>query len=262
MADQTKVAGAPVVKRDRSPGYPFISLKTAIKRLAEFEKYFTRYPAPMDKVGLAWNMKPSSSQAAQTMSALKYFGLLRYDDSGESRVVSLTDDGRNYLRAQQDEIKQEIVKRCALKPKAIAKYWGMWGADRPKDPIALDELVLRGGFIETAASTFLEVYDETMAYAKLGATDKPDDGDGNGSGDDGGNPPLHEHELPPPPPPAKGGIKMRQDTFTLDEGAVSLQWPERLSKASYADLKDWLEIMSRKIERAVTTDDENKDSAD
>lgn len=49
---------------------------------------------------------------------------------------------------------------------------------------------------------------------------------------------------------------MRQDTFTLDEGTVTFQWPEKLSQASYEDLKDWLQIMGRKIERSVPKEHE------
>lgn len=32
------------------------------------------------------------------------------------------------------------------------------------------------------------------------------------------------------------------DVFSLDEGSVVLQWPDRLSKVSAADLQDWLDL--------------------
>ena len=51
-----------------------------------------------------------------------------------------------------------------------------------------------------------------------------------------------------------GKIPMKQDTFTLDEGTVTIQWPSRLSKASFDDLNDWLEIMTRKMKRAVVSE--------
>ncbi len=47
---------------------------------------------------------------------------------------------------------------------------------------------------------------------------------------------------------------MKQDTYTLDEGDVVLQWPARLSQESYEDLKDWLDLIARKMKRAVPTD--------
>ena len=48
---------------------------------------------------------------------------------------------------------------------------------------------------------------------------------------------------------------MRQDTFTLDDADVTMRWPERLSKASYEDIQAWLEIMRRKMKRAISTPD-------
>jgi hypothetical protein len=55
----------------------------------------------------------------------------------------------------------------------------------------------------------------------------------------------------------------KEDVFSLDEGAVVLQLPERLSKTSAQDLHDWLALIGRKIQRAATqgppptaTDDE------
>lgn len=44
---------------------------------------------------------------------------------------------------------------------------------------------------------------------------------------------------------------MKEDIFSLDEGAVLLQWPERLSEASAQDLQDWLDLIGGKIKRAV-----------
>ena len=44
---------------------------------------------------------------------------------------------------------------------------------------------------------------------------------------------------------------MNQDSFTLDEGQVVLQWPAQISEENFEDLKDWLELMTRRIERAA-----------
>lgn len=43
----------------------------------------------------------------------------------------------------------------------------------------------------------------------------------------------------------------KEDVFSLDEGSVVLQWPERLSKISAQDLEDWLALIGRKIKRAA-----------
>jgi hypothetical protein len=44
---------------------------------------------------------------------------------------------------------------------------------------------------------------------------------------------------------------MREDTFTLDEGQVVIQLPDRLSASSFEDLKDWLDLVVRKAKRTV-----------
>lgn len=157
--------------KERSPSFPFIPLSAAIGRLEAFEGMFGRHPTPANKVGLAWEMKPASSQAAQTVAALKAFGLVEYEGTGPGRMTSITEDGRNYLRAQQSTVKQAIAQRVALNPKVIAHYWKDWGRKRPIDAVALDELVLNASFTQSAAETFLRVYDETIAFAGLTDSD-------------------------------------------------------------------------------------------
>jgi len=170
MAD----AQADKVARDRSPSFPFIPLKAALDRLVEFDAVFPRQEPPADRVYLAWKMKGDTSQAQQTLAAVKAFGLVDYKGGGPKRPVVLTEDGRTYLRAQQDSVKQDVAKRVALKPKWIAYFWKEWGANRVPDPIRLDALVLTHKFAGSAAPRFLKVYDETIAYAGLSDSDKSD----------------------------------------------------------------------------------------
>ena len=176
------------ISRDRSPGFPFIPLQTSIERLVALESMFSRHPVPANKAGLAWNMKPDSSQAGQTLAALKSFGLVDYQGASVNRVAVISDDGLTYLRAQQESVKREVLKRLAIKPKAIEKYWQSWGADRPPNPVCLDQLVLKGGFTQSAAETFLRVYDATVSYAGLSNSDT--------SGDEAEDQNSPESELP------------------------------------------------------------------
>ena len=52
-------------------------------------------------------------------------------------------------------------------------------------------------------------------------------------------------------PVAQKVVGTKQDTFTLDEGPVVLQWPSQLSETSYEDFKDWIELQLRKIKRSI-----------
>lgn len=157
--------------RDRSPAFPVIPLEAALTRLAEFESHFKRSPARPEKVGDAWKIK-TKAYADRIAAALRYFGLLGYEGSGKDRQIVVTEEGRKYLRAQQEETKFEVVKSAALRPKQIAHFWNDWGSDRPADPACLDTLVLKNGFSEAGARDFLKVYDATIAFAKLTDSDK------------------------------------------------------------------------------------------
>jgi hypothetical protein len=251
MTDST---AEPKGSKDRSPAFPFIPLKTAIERLVSLETMFTRHPIPALKAGLAWGMKEASSQASQTLAALKYFGLVEYQGDGTDRVATLTDDARTYLRAQQDTVKAEVLRRVALRPKAISLKWETWGADRPPDPVCLDQLVLKDKFGSPAAVTFLKVYDETIAYAGLGRegtippvkeeTPPVQHGAQHGLS----NPPLS----PPMPPPAANVDELRVvlDGMRIQVSAnVDLKGARRLIKALKANM-------------ALLEDDENDDAED
>lgn len=180
-------------QRDRSPSFPFIPLKTAIERLVAFEEHHKRAPVPPDRIGPAWGMKTNTSQAQQTLAALKAYGLLETRRGNSGRVVVVSDDARTYLRAQQDSIKQDVLRQAALRPKQIEAYWRDWGDDRPADAACLDTLVLKGGFSQDGAEKFLRVYDATIAYAKLANSDKVPSADDVRTGD--------QHEDDPPPAP-------------------------------------------------------------
>ncbi|MGE3301827.1 MAG: hypothetical protein AB7M12_01785 [Hyphomonadaceae bacterium] len=250
----TSESPAGKAQRQRSPSFPFISLEAAIERLKEFDEKFPRQEVPADRAYLAWGMKGDTSQAQQTLAALKAFGLIEYRGIGPKRPTGVSADARTYLRAQQDSIKQDILKRVALHPKWVAFFWPKWGTNTIPDEIRLDQLVLDHKFNENTAPQFLRVYDDTIKFAGLTETDKtiaPDpesEEDDDGPGDD----PASERKDDPPlrkRVPAKAGMK--EDIFTLKEGDVVLQWPERLSVDSYVDLEMWAQLMLRKIKRSV-----------
>jgi hypothetical protein len=217
MADAQQAA-APKGTKDRSPSFPFIPLKTAIERLEAFDKKFGRHPTPASKVGLAWDMKEKSSQADQTLAALKSFGLLKYEGMGAARHAALTDEGRNYLRAQQESLKKEVLKICALRPKIIRKFWAAWNADRPPDEVALDKLILDNGFSEGGARNFLKVYDETVSYAGLSSSDKLDLEQVEGTEDDGEAAGAALKPVINPKPPANPPPHVPQGKVKLMDG--------------------------------------------
>jgi hypothetical protein len=191
-------------QRDRSPAYPIVPLEVALTRLAEFDAHFKRSSARREKVGEAWGVK-AKAYADRTLAALGYFGLLGFKRAEEGSYVAISEEGRKYLRAQQEQTKQEVIKAAALRPKQIAKFWSEWGADRPADPACIDELTMKNGFSDVGARGFLKVYDATIRFAKLSDSDKitSDLRDEEFEGEVDG-------ALSPPPssPPAQGRVRI------------------------------------------------------
>jgi hypothetical protein len=217
----------------------------------EFDMHFKRSSARPGKVGDAWGIK-AKGYADRTVAALKYFGLLDYQGVGKGRTVVVSDEGRKYLRAQQEETKREVLKTAALRPKQIAKYWARWGADRPADAACLDDLVLTNSFSEAGARDFLKVYDATITYAKLTESDKassPEQGNEEES-----EMPMHSSGqqtsslLDRPSGSIKRPMTMHEK-FSLDEGEVSFSYPADLSPESYQDMADRIGILLRGLKR-------------
>ncbi len=61
-------------------------------------------------------------------------------------------------------------------------------------------------------------------------------------------PPPATGAPPPIAPPAAG---TRQDVWTIDEGQVVLQWPSKMSAASFEDFEAWIALQLKKIKRGI-----------
>ncbi len=215
MSDGIQKATAGKGGRERSPSFPFVSLKVALERLVAFEDHYKRGPATAETIGSVWGMKVGSGNVAQTLSALKAFGLLDSRRSVSGSEITISEDGRTYLRAQQENIRREIVQRIALCPKQIQSHWERWGSNRPKDAACLDDLVLKEGFTPDGAATFLRVYDSTIAYAGLVDSDKINGALGTRIDSNEEKPP--EIENPSPAPAAKVGDYIQWTSGGVDQ---------------------------------------------
>lgn len=51
------------------------------------------------------------------------------------------------------------------------------------------------------------------------------------------------------PEPQQTPARYRSETFDADEGEIRITWPANLSLQSVEDMKDWLELLKRRIER-------------
>ena len=283
MSDVADKAG----QRDRSPAFPGIPLETALRRLGEFDAYFKRTSARPEKIGDAWQMK-GRGNVDRIVAALRYFGLLEYQGVGTARTVVISDEGRKYLRAYQDSVKQEVIRAASLRPKQMAIFWELWGKDRPADSACLDELIQNHGFSDSGARDFLRVYDATIGFAGLADSDKMTDSSQETSEvalasteqamniPQGVTPSVerrHASNLTVPAPQfhsahrthspshhaphsedVSGRPGDRREVFALAEGDVVLTFPASLSQESYEDLEAYLQIFLRKAKRMAVVE--------
>lgn len=237
-------------QRDRSPAYPSIPLGTALERLAQFETHFKRSLARPEKVGDAWGIK-TKTYFDRLAAALRYFGLLEYQGAGKDRHVVVSEEGRKYLRAQQEEKRREVIVAAALRPKQIAKFWNEWGNDRPADAACLDELMQKNGFSDVGAREFLKVYDATITFAKLADSDKKtpeeDNLDNDDSGDEGGNGDNTKENQISKPLRQKQRAALMEGERELTTGLLSKNANFRLIVSGEVGVKE-IELLIRKLE--------------
>ncbi len=320
--------------RLRSPAYPGINLETAIKKAKEFYSQERRSSANVKVAVQNWGFKPTSGGGYVVIAALKSFGLITEQGSGDSRTIQLSDLALRILLDERIDSpdREAAIKKAALSPKIHAQLWGKYGANNPSDGNLRHYLLFDLKFNENTVDDFIREYKDTIEFAKLNSSDilsaetqdkdeieeeKNDSGrsdsirvgdyvlwESNGQiqfaepkrirelSDDrqwafveGSNTGLPISELdvvdsPDGPTPAPlstqpprprtwveaqqlAGVLptnthragSRQDIFSLDEGAVKIEWPEPLSPESFEDLSAWLDVWKRKIGRSIAKRD-------
>jgi hypothetical protein len=157
-------------KFDRSPSYPFISLKKAEERAKQFWEKHRKEGARLPTVAPTWGYALKSSGLQQTVGALKQYGLMEDVGSGEERKVQLTDLGRRVVADQREGAREAALKEAAMRPRLFQEY-RRWIGDMPSKSHCLSELELDRGFNPLAASTFLKAFQETISFAGIGKDD-------------------------------------------------------------------------------------------
>ena len=256
----------------RGPAYPFVNLRTAVELLDKLYKFAKRSPALIDSIAKdAWGWSPTSSTPKKAVAALKYFGLA--EEAGtDGNSVRVTDKGYRILVDHEGSPERtKALQEAALLPAQYAYCYKEWGVDVP--PSARSKLIFERNFVSTTVDGFLKDYKATMEFAGLNGGEQvdreavPDEVSADASkGVNSAEQTMTAGMARQPPfqTPSQGriisevGIAMRQDVFSVDEGAVTIQWPASLSKDSLKDVEDWLEIVKRKLTRSLK---EQPDSA-
>jgi hypothetical protein len=213
-------------KKERSPSYPFISLAKAVERAQAFYNNHRREPTRLAAVAETWEYSTSSSGLLQTVAALKQFGLLDEvaNGTGPDRKVQISELARRILSDERPGAREQAITEAAKRPKLIGEYLPKWVPHRPTDSHCISDLHFDRGFNQPAAKTFLKVFDETVAFAKLDKSVRDEQV--------GQQPLTHEAEEPVvssnttenlPPPPAQQtrdvtGLPLSQRLQVLSTG--------------------------------------------
>jgi hypothetical protein len=204
----TDAASETESKGERSPRYPFISLRKAEERAKQFWEKHRKEAARVATVATTWDYGIKSSGLQQTIGALKQYGLLEDTRNGEDRKVQLTELGRRLVVDQREGVREAARKEAATTPRLFKEY-AHWINDPPSDSHCLSELELDRGFNELAARTFLKAFKDTIAFARLRDDPQRDEGDSapnesefSENGEAPEKPVLREGYVPPIEQPA------------------------------------------------------------
>ena len=178
MAENTR---ATKPRKGRSPGYPGIDLCRALQLARAIYDHTGQHSVAPEVAFEVCGLKPKSSQALISISALKKFGLIeampqRGPDSGKVRVsdlaVSILLDER-----EDSADREKLVQRAALEPSIHNELWEQYRGKLPGDAALRFHLQRDRKFTESGAADFIVQFRSTIAFAKLDAGSVKPDGE-------------------------------------------------------------------------------------
>jgi hypothetical protein len=236
----------------RSPNYPQIDLGTAIEavRTAFTEEGRNR----MSKEVLSKHLGYTSvnGRALAKIGAVRAYGLIE----GKENELRISDDAKTLLIAPlESSDRTDAVQRCAFKPPIFndirASFETTPSEHNLRYHLAKKDYTLEAAgkaaknylatvrLVEEAISSYhpgeVEEDDAAMQEAVAATALQP------------ASPAATREQIRSLAPPAAVG--MRQAVFTLEEGDVTLTFPDSLSAESYAELSEYLAIFLRRAQR-------------
>lgn len=226
MADQSTAEKQP---RFRSPPYPAVPLAKAIERTGTFYGKALHHSVPISVAASAWEYAGKSSGLFATIAALKQFGLMTDEGSGDKRRIKLTEAGIRLARDQEpsSEKRRAAIRAAAMAPKIHSELWekyGVAGASGAMDVAVKSYLTLdraddgAAAYSDEAALDLISQYRATMTFAGLleptgvSSEDAEPEGNGNPKEDDKIKMDQNlagqhaQRNVPPPPPQPPGEL--------------------------------------------------------
>lgn len=255
-------ASASQKARERSPNFPFITLEAALERARQFHQAEKRGAAPFPAAAQHWKYSPSSSGAIQTVAALKSYGLMVDEGSGSNRRVRLTELAlRILLDIRPESAEREQYKRqAATTPFVAAQVYEKFTDGLPSEASLHHHLIFDHGFNQATALRVTRILMENELFKKPYASDTISVEQKIASEAKFNLRSMTSSQSPATQMQSKGGF--RQDVLALSEGQIVLQWPEKLTKESFREFKEWIEFQVRKIARISELPTPKKETGD
>lgn len=191
-------------KRQRSPGYPIISIDDAITRLRQIyqrdRRAFTTYNAILEHLGYSTKGQAGrSGTSGRVVAALRQYGLLD-EHEGQFRV---SDTGFRILNLpEESEERTNLIRQAALRPPIFRKILAYYKGEVPSDTALRSHLVLNEGFNPAYVDQFIRSFRATIDIANPSPDDYTTGEESEGTEQQpltGAKPAMQQ---PPPTPPA------------------------------------------------------------
>jgi hypothetical protein len=262
MAEQTPTPPSAETKtKDRSPNYPAIGLRRALELAQKLWDSDKRQPVLGPRAALNMGFTAKSSAGQLALAAMKKYGLLDAEGSGDQRKVKLTEFAITLLNPSASN-REQLLKDAALKPAIHLELWGKYGAEGASPGTIHDYLVFERKFTEQAATTLIDQYKDTIGFAKLADSDKVQDTQ------PGQDPPPNVTQNPaadptkvPPYTPPKGAYGSAAERQTLPPMTANIRYlpipldigdapiPVGMSDSDFDLLLETLKLWKKKIVR-------------
>lgn len=239
----------------RSPNYPQIDLETAVESIR------TAFAAEgrnrMSKEVLAKHLGYTSlnGRALAKIGAVRAYGLIE----GKENELRVSDDAKTLLIAPQESPdRAAAIQRCAFKPPIFNDIRAAFETTPSEHNLRYH--LAKKDYTSEAAGKAAKNYLATVRLVDEAISSHHQE---EVEGDDATvqepvtanalqvmSPAATREQIRSLAPPAALG--MRQAVFTLEEGDVTLIFPDSLSAESYAELSEYLAIFLRRAQRQKT----------
>jgi|GEM_PF-1732373 len=167
---QPKPETAIILKHDRSPRFPIISLTKAIEKIQilyrDHKKNFVSSQAALRSMGYSPN-----SLGSQALATLGYYRLIETQGTGDQKKVKLSDDAFKIiigLESRPDAVDTwDLLKSAALSPKMFSMIYNDYPHAIPADNELNYALPTKYKFNRESVRNFIRVFRETMEFAKI-----------------------------------------------------------------------------------------------